>query len=90
MVAVDKDDIGEWIYDTPVAGVPGSEVVEPTPVCGDGIVNQNNEQCDGDDLNLASCVMLGEGWGELACKPDCTYDLSMCGGQGGEGGGYGI
>jgi hypothetical protein len=46
-------------------------------VCGDGILGQD-EWCDGNELNGASCASLGYGTGTLLCSTTCIYDISMC------------
>jgi hypothetical protein len=47
-------------------------------VCGNN-VRESVEQCDGADLNAATCSTLGLGNGILLCDPaTCTYDSSMC------------
>lgn len=52
--------------------VPGS-----TRYCGDG-VRQNNEACDGNDLNGSTCTSLGEPSGTLRCSSSCNFDTSDC------------
>ena len=54
--------------------------------CGDGFVDPG-EDCDGSALNEASCASLGHYnmVGQLACKPDCTFDTTACGGRCGDG-----
>ncbi len=51
--------------------------VEIPDICGDGVVN-GFEECDGSDLNGASCTSLGYDAGALACGDDCTFDTSDC------------
>ena len=46
-------------------------------VCGDGVA-AGNEQCDKGDLNGRTCLQVGFNGGKLACKLDCSYDLSGC------------
>ncbi|PKN45178.1 MAG: hypothetical protein CVU59_09810, partial [Deltaproteobacteria bacterium HGW-Deltaproteobacteria-17] len=48
--------------------------------CGDGTVETDHqEQCDGENLNSASCVSLNfTNGGVLACTADCTFDTSAC------------
>ena len=47
-------------------------------VCGDGLV-QGDEECDGENLEGASCASLpGFGGGALACTRECTFDVSDC------------
>lgn len=51
--------------------------------CGDGVV-QPGEQCDGDRLQGFDCASLGLSGGTLDCDPiTCTFDTSMCTGNGG-------
>lgn len=46
------------------------------PVCGDNQADLG-EQCDGTDLNGASCASLGFGGGNLVCT-SCTFGTSGC------------
>ena len=48
------------------------------PLCGDGVVNQAAEECDGGDLGGATCAGLGYDGGTLTCAADCTLDDSAC------------
>jgi hypothetical protein len=52
--------------------------------CGDGTIDQG-EQCDGANLNGATCTSLGfTGGGTLSCNPtSCQYDVSQCMNDGG-------
>ena len=54
--------------------------------CGDGFVDPS-EDCDGSALNGASCSSLGhyDELGQLACRVDCTFDTTACGGRCGDG-----
>jgi cysteine-rich repeat protein len=48
------------------------------PVCGDGIVNGDDE-CDGLDLNGETCASLpGFDYGNLVCDANCDFDVSGC------------
>ena len=57
--------------------------VTPTPerLCGNGVVDDIDEECDGSDLDDWTCEGLcdqdDEG-GTLRCNPDCTFDFSGC------------
>ncbi len=52
--------------------------VDPSEYCGDGTVN-NNENCDGSDLNHKSCSDLpGFDGGTLSCNASCNFDTSAC------------
>jgi cysteine-rich repeat protein len=47
--------------------------------CGDGTVDvAEDEECDGENFNGASCQSLGFGGGQLACTTECRRDLSDC------------
>jgi hypothetical protein len=48
------------------------------PRCGDGVINQPGEVCDGADLGGKTCVDVGFLGGTLACHADCTLDASSC------------
>lgn len=45
--------------------------------CPNGTIDEG-EECDGDDLNGASCVTRGFPGGDLACTDSCTFDDSAC------------
>jgi hypothetical protein len=45
--------------------------------CGDGI-RDATELCDGRDLGGATCASIGNGSGSLACRNDCTLEISGC------------
>jgi hypothetical protein len=50
--------------------------LEQCAVCGDGRVDESlGEQCDGDELNGASCP---GGVGTLQCSTSCRFDTSAC------------
>ena len=59
-------------FDTNGCSVPG--------VCGNGVVEPPDEECDGSKLNNATCAtVLGPGaTGTLACGPKCKFDASGC------------
>ncbi len=49
-----------------------------SPECGNGL-KEEGEQCDGSDLDGASCQSLGYQDGELACSPStCRFDTGSC------------
>ncbi|MCH9683922.1 MAG: proprotein convertase P-domain-containing protein [Deltaproteobacteria bacterium] len=50
--------------------------VDPN-VCGDG-VRTFGEQCEGADLGGDTCQTQGFSFGDLACTPGCTFDLTDC------------
>ncbi|HLD03247.1 MAG TPA: hypothetical protein VJC17_00575 [Candidatus Dojkabacteria bacterium] len=45
--------------------------------CGNGFLN-SGEECDGSNLNNATCESLGYASGPLACYNNCTFDKSEC------------
>ena len=53
--------------------------------CGDGFLD-TGEQCDG-DVGENTCASLGHynHLGTLTCRPDCQFELSLCGGRCGDG-----
>lgn len=57
-------------FDTSACGAP--------PICGDGVINQPGEVCDGGDLGGTTCEDVGFLGGVLGCNPDCTFDASAC------------
>ncbi len=51
-----------------------------TPVCGNGVV-EGDEECDGFDLDDNDCELLcdePDPPGTLACRPDCRFDFRGC------------
>ncbi len=47
--------------------------------CGDNTVDvDSGEQCDGVNLNGASCQTLGASGGDLSCTAGCRFDISGC------------
>lgn len=46
--------------------------------CGDGVINQTSEFCDGADLGDRTCRSFGLGEGAVTCSPSCTFDTSGC------------
>jgi hypothetical protein len=80
----------------PICGIPGENceeleawypdcqcITEGGPICGDAILNQASEECDGGDLNGESCIGLGYLGGHLDCygagsTNECTFDISNC------------
>ena len=49
----------------------------PPFTCGNGHAQQQ-EQCDGNDLKGRSCWSFGYASGDLACYPNCSFDVSGC------------
>lgn len=58
----------------------------PQSLCGNGVIdscnpgqqNANSEQCDGLDLDGATCASLGYAGGPLRCSSVCLFDDSRC------------
>jgi hypothetical protein len=46
--------------------------------CGDGVKNQDSEDCDGNDLAGQECTDIGYDWGPVTCTDDCSLDESQC------------
>mgnify|MGYP001465423054 CR=1 FL=1 len=51
--------------------------------CGDNVVDVG-EECDGIELNGASCESAGYYTGAVTCNSDCTLNLNECGGSCGD------
>ena len=50
----------------------------PDPVCGDGVV-EGNEDCDGTNLDDQTCMTQGFDGGDLSCDDDCRhFNTSEC------------
>ena len=62
-------------------GKPSRRVCLSNTFCGDG-VQESPEDCDGTDLNGATCQSLGFDSGTLDCTASCTFDTSGCTGGG--------
>ena len=48
------------------------------PVCGDGILDSPEEDCEGTNLNVNQCNTIGFESGTLSCKSDCSFETSSC------------
>ena len=46
--------------------------------CGDNLLNNTSEECDGLQLGGKTCQSLGYGSGVLACTSSCKLDKSSC------------
>ncbi|MBU1068191.1 hypothetical protein KJ975_01360 [Myxococcota bacterium] len=46
--------------------------------CGNDLVEDPYEQCDGENLNGQTCQSLDYSGGQLACGSDCMWDVSSC------------
>ncbi len=56
-----------------------SQCTTTQATCGDGVVNQASEACDGSDLGGQDCTDLGFLLpGGLSCNASCQYDTSSC------------
>jgi hypothetical protein len=53
-----------------------------TPVCGDGLINRAQEQCDRTDFGGETCSSLGLLGGALSCSSNCTLETAGCTGTG--------
>ena len=74
----ETDALEEEAFDPrPDTSVPDLEPEEPSPECGNGIIEED-EVCDGGALGGMTCVGLGYDGGTLVCVDDCTYDESGC------------
>lgn len=50
----------------------------PEPRCGDAVINTDAEQCEGSDLNGATCQSLGFDTGTLSCTDACILSTTLC------------
>ncbi|MBT7297768.1 hypothetical protein HN841_03300 [archaeon] len=48
------------------------------PVCGDGSINQDSEECDGSNFGEETCSSQGFLDGNLTCTDNCIIDTSTC------------
>ncbi|MBU1238744.1 hypothetical protein KJ865_03455, partial [Myxococcota bacterium] len=48
--------------------------------CGDGVFQEDQEECEDGDLRGQSCETLGMGSGVLGCSNTCSFDYSECSG----------
>ncbi|MBU1238185.1 hypothetical protein KKF84_04595 [Myxococcota bacterium] len=46
--------------------------------CGDGVIQGDNESCDGDNIADTRCSAIGYPSGELSCADNCRYNISGC------------
>ena len=52
------------------------------PSCGDNMINQPGEECDGPDLGGKTCEDVGDYTrGTLSCTAACKFDLTQCSGE---------
>jgi len=52
--------------------------IKQEPYCGDGVLNQETEECDGSDFGGKTCSSFGYDAGYLVCTSSCTIDTSNC------------
>ncbi|MBU1068940.1 hypothetical protein KJ975_05145 [Myxococcota bacterium] len=68
-----------WFTAGCVFDTAGLSPVTPDPFCGDGVIQAiDGEDCEGPDLNDFTCQTRGYYGGTLACRADCTFDVSAC------------
>jgi len=48
------------------------------PICGDNVLNRDQEECDGTDFGEEDCSVYGFDTGELTCRAGCTLDTAQC------------
>lgn len=53
--------------------------IKQEPYCGDGVVNQESEDCDISDFAGKTCKSFGYDYGTLSCTSDCKIITSGCG-----------
>jgi alpha-tubulin suppressor-like RCC1 family protein len=46
--------------------------------CGDNVIQDVNESCDGDNIEDTRCTEIGYPSGTLSCKDNCRFDISGC------------
>jgi parallel beta-helix repeat protein len=68
-----------------VTGFSAYAAGEEVPYCGNGIVDDDAEDCDGTDLDGETCDSLGYDYGDLGCTGGCVFDRSDCGSYSGNG-----
>jgi MYXO-CTERM domain-containing protein len=73
------DPDGTWTIGDPdpEGDVYGPHDRDDSP-CGDGVVLNPPEECDGDDLAGTTCEDLGWGPGTLTCNSLCRFNESQC------------
>ena len=49
----------------------------PVILCGNAMIDEN-EECDGANLDAMDCKTLGFSGGTLTCTPQCIFDKSKC------------
>lgn len=79
----DDDDDDDAVGDAGREDEADDASMEPEPLdaggrCGDGSIDAEREECDGENLGDLSCLALGFASGELSCSELCDLDLSAC------------
>lgn len=71
---------GSWDGDpyTTALALRALDALANVPFCGDGLINQPGEACDGSSLGGRTCEGAGMGAGTLSCTAQCTLDTSAC------------
>ena len=59
------------------SGVGEESSTGPVILCGNAMIDEN-EECDGANLNTMDCTTLGFTGGTLTCTPQCIFDKSKC------------
>lgn len=65
---------------TPRPTQPPAPTPTPGPVCGNGVIEQPDEECEGNNLGGQTCATIGFGFGpggQLSCDR-CRFDSSGC------------
>ncbi len=62
---------------TAKGGGSSADVGGPFTGCGDRVVGEG-EECDGSDIQGATCLGLGYESGLLGCTEDCSFDVQGC------------
>ncbi len=73
----DPSKCGDGLCEAPESLANCAVDCENQTFCGDG-TRDMGEDCDGTDLNGATCESIGLGSGTLTCAGDCTFDTSDC------------
>jgi len=71
---------GSWDGDpyTTALVLQALHALATVPFCGNGLIDQPGEACDGGVPASLTCQSLGLGPGTLACSPQCTLVTSGC------------
>jgi len=71
---------GSWEGDsfTTALALRALKALSGVPFCGDGLIDQPGEACDGAVPASLTCQSLGLGPGTLACSAQCTLVTSGC------------